>query len=146
MAIRNYPNAEQIWPWCVVLAAGRKRYSIKSSEDRSFFFLHQKTILPDTIQPNMFTNLASDNIDCLEETLTGKGTTHRLNGIVVQPTVYGPHLPCAELPAIAKRKQQSITHEVQPLARYIAGKRAGPNSISVVEDTNSLMKEAKKHS
>ena len=112
----------------------------------AFFFLHQKTILPDTIQPNMFTNLASDNIDCLEETLTGKGTTHRLNGIVVQPTVYGPHLPCAELPAIAKRKQQSITHEVQPLARYIAGKRAGPNSISVVEDTNSLMKEAKKHS
>ena len=92
----------------------------------------------------MFTNLAWDNIDRLEETLTGKGTTHRVNGIVVQPNVYGPSLPCAELPAIMKRKQRSITHEVQPLATYIAGERVGPKPISVGEDTNSPMKEAEK--
>ena len=104
--------------------------------------LNQTTILPGTIQQNVFTNLAWDNIDRLEETLTGKGTTHRVNGIVVQPTVYGPHLPCAELPAIMKRKQRSITHEVRPLATYIAGERVGPKPISVGEDTNSLMKEA----
>ena len=106
--------------------------------------LNQTTILPGTIQPNVFTNPAWDNIDRLEETLTGKGTTHRVNGIVVQPTVYGPHLPCAELPAIMKRKQRSITHEVQPLAAYIAGERVGPKPISVGEDTNSIMKEAEK--
>ena len=67
--------------------------------------LYQTTILPGTIQPNVFTNLAWDNIDRLEETLTGKGTTHRVNGILVQPTVYGPHLPCAELPAITDEEQ-----------------------------------------
>ena len=66
--------------------------------------LNQTTILPGTIQPNLFTNLARHNIDRLEETLTEKGTVHQVNGIVVQPTVYGPHLPCTELPAIMKRK------------------------------------------
>ena len=66
--------------------------------------LNQTAILPGTIQPNVFTNLARHNIDRLEETLTEKGTAHQVNGIVVQPTVYGPHLPCAELPATMKRK------------------------------------------
>ena len=36
--------------------------------------LNQTTILPGTIQPYVFTNLAWDNIDRLEETLTGGGT------------------------------------------------------------------------
>ncbi|KAK3738575.1 hypothetical protein QZH41_001183 [Actinostola sp. cb2023] len=72
--------------------------------------LNQTTILPGTIQPNVFTNLAWDNIDRLEETLTGKGTTHRVNGIAVQPRVFGPHPPPAELPPILKRKQRSISH------------------------------------
>ena len=53
-----------------------------SSEARTN--LNQTTILPGTIQPNVFTNLAWDNIDRLEETFTGKGTTHRVNGIVVR--------------------------------------------------------------
>ena len=45
--------------------------------------LNQKLVLPGTIQPNVFPNLAWDNIDRLEETLTGKGTTHRVNGTAV---------------------------------------------------------------
>ena len=106
--------------------------------------LNQATILLGTIHPNVFTNLAWDNIDRLEETFIGKGTTHRVNGIAVQPMVYGPHLPCAELPAIVKRKQRSITHKVQPLTTYIAGERVGSKHIIVSGDTNSLMKEAEK--
>ena len=58
--------------------------------------------------------------------------------------VYGPHLPCAELPASLKRKQRSITHKVQPLTTHIAGERVGPKPIIVSGDTNSLMKEAEK--
>ena len=45
--------------------------------------LNQKLVLPGTFHPNVFPNLAWDNIDRLEETLTGKGTTHRVNGIAV---------------------------------------------------------------
>ena len=92
----------------------------------------------------MFTNLEWDNIDCLEETLTGEGTTHRVNGIAVQPRVYGPQLPCAELPAITKRKQRTITHEVQPLTTYIAGERVGPQVLHASDDTNNFHKEAEK--
>jgi len=44
--------------------------------------LNQKVILPGIIQPNVFTNLAWDNIDRLE-TLTGEGTTHRVTRIAV---------------------------------------------------------------
>ena len=45
--------------------------------------LNQKLVLPGTIQLNVFPTLAWDNIDRLEETLTGKGTTHRVNGTAV---------------------------------------------------------------
>ncbi len=37
--------------------------------------LNQRLILPHSIQPFVFTNLAWDNIDRLQETLTGSGTT-----------------------------------------------------------------------
>ena len=85
--------------------------------------LNQTTILPGTIRPNVFTNLAWDNIYRLEETLTGGGTTHRVNGIAVQPRVYCPYPPSVAPPAIEKRKQRAITHEVQPLNTYISGER-----------------------
>ncbi len=49
--------------------------------------------LPEQIQPFIPTTLAWDNIDRLEETLSGGGTSHRVNGIAVQPMMYGPHLP-----------------------------------------------------
>ena len=91
--------------------------------------LNQTTRLLGTIQPNVLTNLAWDNIDRLEETLTGGGTTHTVNGIAVQPRVFGPHLQAPQLPPILKQKQRSIIHEEQPLPTYIAGERIGPGRI-----------------
>ena len=38
---------------------------------------------PASIKPHVFTNLAWDNIDRIEETLSGKEPSHRVNGIVV---------------------------------------------------------------
>ena len=43
--------------------------------------------IPSSILPCVPTHLAFDNIDRLEETLTGSGTSHRVNGIIVQPRV-----------------------------------------------------------
>lgn len=45
--------------------------------------LSQTRILPGTIRPYVFTNLAWDNIDHLEETSTRGDTTRRVNGIAV---------------------------------------------------------------
>ena len=38
---------------------------------------------PDNIKPHISTSLAWDNIDRLEETLSGRGTSHRVNGIAI---------------------------------------------------------------
>ena len=41
--------------------------------------LDERVSLPAPIKPHVFTNLAWDNIDRIEETLSGKGTSHRVN-------------------------------------------------------------------
>ena len=46
--------------------------------------------LPDNIRPFISTTLAWDNIDRLEETLSGAGTSHQVNGIAVQANHFGP--------------------------------------------------------
>ena len=96
-------------------------------------FNHQ-VVLPASIKPHVFTNLAWDNIDRLEETLNGKGTSHRINGIAVQANICGPHLPRDELPHIEKLKQRSVAIEHQQLEDYVAGVRVGPQPLSTRDD------------
>ena len=50
--------------------------------------------LPQHIHAHSYvsTNLAFDNIDRLEETLSGSGTSHKVNGIAVQSKVQGLQL------------------------------------------------------
>ena len=72
--------------------------------------VNQKVVLPASIKPYVFTHLAWDSLDRLGEIFTGKGTSHRVNGIAVQPKVYGPHFLRDELPPmpIEKMKQRSL--------------------------------------
>ena len=58
-------------------------------------------IVPRIIQPNMFSTFCWDDIDILEETLSGQGTTYCTNGIVVQRQVAG----CEPLPVVVQYKQ-----------------------------------------
>jgi hypothetical protein len=88
--------------------------------------LNQQTLIRASIQPYAFINLAWENINSLEETLSGKGISHRVNGIVVQVRVYGPHLPKQTFPEIAKKKQRSLDVFDLGLTTYIAGQRVGP--------------------
>lgn len=74
---------------------------------------NQKVILAASIKPHVFTSLAWDSINRLEEALTGKSTSHTVSGIVVQANAYGPHLPRAELPHMKKQTQRSVTAEDQ---------------------------------
>ena len=97
----------------------------KASEDR--------VPLPENFQPYVNTTLAWDNIDRLEETLSGEGTSHRVNGIAVQPRVLGPQLPPQSEPVIVKERKRSIDIPPSFIPVYNAGDRVGPPSRKYVE-------------
>ena len=65
------------------------------------------------------TILAFDNIDRLENTLSGGGTSHRINGIAVQHEVYGPHPEPIAVPRVEKSKQRSLAPAETPLSIFI---------------------------
>lgn len=93
--------------------------------------------LPDTVYPYLMTTLSWDNIDILEETLTGGGTSHRINGIIIQQNSNGPHLPKAEIQVpqlTGKRKPRSIVIEDLNLPYYHRGQKHGPGEIQCKGD------------
>lgn len=99
--------------------------------------------LPSNIYPNVFTTLAYDNIDRLEETCSGAGTSHRVNGIAVQAKVIG-HVPQRVMPTVTKTKKRSISPKTFLLPIYNAGQRVGPPSTpSVDADTTVQVQDAK---
>ena len=92
--------------------------------------------LPDNIQPHVSTTLAWDNIDRLEETLSGEGTSHRVNGIAAQARHFGPQLPPEPSTHIVKTKKRSVEAlDTENLPIYNAGDRCGPHSRTFVEVT-----------
>ena len=98
--------------------------------------------LPSDIHPGVFTTLAWDNIDRLEETLSGGGTSHRVNGIAVQRKLIGP-LPDRRTPIVEKSKRRSITSETDTIPLYIAHKGVGPQFIFTTEhDTTAAVNSA----
>ena len=103
--------------------------------------------LPQNIHLYIETTLAFDNIDRLEETLSGGGTSHRVNGIAIQPETEGPRLQRDMYP-IVKSGQRSLTGFVDDvhLPIYHAGEKVGPGSrsssseVEVPETTQSYIK------
>ena len=84
--------------------------------------------LSDNIKPYISTSLAWDNIDRLEDTLSGGGTSHRVNGIAIQAGHFGPDFPPAQVaPVITKSKQRSLeVVSERDIPIYNAGERCGP--------------------
>ena len=92
--------------------------------------------LPDNIKPHVSTTLAWDSIDRLEETLSGEGTSHRVNGLAVQATHFRPQLPPQSSTHIVKTKKRSVEAlDAENLPIYNAGERCGPCSRRFVEVT-----------
>jgi len=80
--------------------------------------------------------LAWDNIDRLEETISGEGTSHGVNGIAVQTKPIGDHpAETRALPCIPKTKKRSIEAVEMLLPIYNAGERTKSPVIQTV-DTN----------
>ena len=88
-----------------------------------------KVPLSENISPFVSNTLPWDNIDRLGQTLSGGGTSHRVNGIAVQAVHFGPQLPPAPVPAMVKSKKRSIdTVDDANLPIYKACNRRGPPS------------------
>ena len=85
--------------------------------------------LPSKIISCIPTNLAFDNIDRLEETLSGTGTSHRVNGIIVQPQVTIVEKP-RETEKVPTVKRRCIDPPQLMLAPYyVSGERVGPPKV-----------------
>ena len=91
-------------------------------------------MIPDTIvqhreniHAHVSTTLAFDNIDRLEETLSGSGTSHRVNGIAVQPKVQDPQLRsvATEMPKGKQMCHVEFNDELNVLI-YNASAKVGP--------------------
>ena len=87
-----------------------------------------KVVLPDELQKAVPTTLVYDNIDRLEETLSGSGTSHRVNGIGVQEGLVGPlfQRPVQDIP---KSKRRSLEFTTHILPSYISGQRPQPPEL-----------------
>ena len=82
-------------------------------------------LIPEEMQPYQQTSIVYDNIDCLEETQSGAGTTHRVNAILTQKVFIGPKL-LQNLIDIPKTKQSSLFVEPLQLPVYNVGIRPEP--------------------
>ena len=82
-------------------------------------------VLPSSSHPCIPSSLAYDNIDRLEETLSGGGTSHRVNGIMIQPQVHTAQPQETEAQFLT-RKERSVTAVPLDIPEYNAGNRLGP--------------------
>ena len=91
------------------------------------------SVLPSNAQPGVFATFCWDNNDLKEETLSGKGTTHCTNGIMIQPKVQG----CQERPlmATAEARSKHRAFKMPPIEInfFPSGKRLGPPPINLSE-------------
>ncbi|XP_066917320.1 uncharacterized protein [Clytia hemisphaerica] len=98
----------------------------------------EKVQLPETTEKETFAMLAEDNIDRLEETLSGEGTTHKVNSIIIQPDVKktieidGRGGSFTTEPVHTKRRSFKSTPTL--LEDYILGKRVGPKATSAAKE------------
>ncbi|CAG9821970.1 unnamed protein product [Phaedon cochleariae] len=92
--------------------------------------------LPSDVHQSIPTVLAFDNIDRLEETLKGSGTSHRVNGIIIQPFTESSITRSQNaLPTLApiNEKIRKIEIDDRPLPCYIEKTRNGPLPIEAAD-------------
>ena len=88
--------------------------------------------LPGNIFPVFFTTLVWDNIDRLEETLGGEGTSHRVNGIAMQERLPNT-TPTQPKSSVLRTKKRSIDAPPLMLPTYNAGQRPSPPVTKTAE-------------
>ena len=88
--------------------------------------------LPECIHLYVFTTVAYDNIDFIEETLTGEVTSHQVNEIIIQPLVYG-HIQKSLYSSMQKKQKQRriLTAEIG-LPVHNTGQKIEPGFVRTV--------------
>ena len=89
--------------------------------------------LPTDLRPGIFTTLVWDNIDRLEETLSGGGTSHRVNGIAIHQKDLYEDVELRVPPRVPKTKKRSISGDSHSIPIYNAGKRMGPKPLERID-------------
>ena len=90
--------------------------------------------IPENIRVELPATLVWDNNDFGEETLSGKGTTHNTNGIIIQQTVASES---ASLPSTSSRQRTRVRSVNPPplnLSTYTRGRRSGPQNAVLKVD------------
>lgn len=90
-------------------------YACTSYPKKALYFQSRET-------PYVPIVLVWDHIDRLEETLTGSGTSSRVNGIAIQPGVFGPNL-LRHSKAVPKAMQRFIAVSLPTLPVYASSNR-----------------------
>ena len=99
--------------------------------------------VPDGFQQGILTVMVFDNIDFTEETLSGAGSTHNMNGIMFQRHTQIAGSTVAELTStpVSKRKK-SFVAPVAELDQYFSGQRQGLSlnqaSASISQEENHM--------
>ena len=97
---------------------------------------HQSSgcVPPSNIVPGVFSIFCYDNNDLQEETLSGKGTTHCTNGIVIQRQTHGCHLQPDEKKKKGSQKKQSFVARQINIERYVSGKQVSQQPVLLLEE------------
>ena len=101
--------------------------------------------VPSYISPLSFATFCWDNNDIIEETLSGQGTTHCTNGIVVQRQVQfaanQPYPTTSVQRAASNCRQRSIKCPPQLDIDFVAGQREQPALIAMGSELLTLFSE-----
>lgn len=91
--------------------------------------------IPSNIKGGVFTSFCWDNNDLLEETLSGSGTTHCTNGIVIQrQSDWCENQGEVLQQYVGTRKRSLMVDSTQNLDVFHSGRRSGPNEkLCVIE-------------
>ena len=86
--------------------------------------INQHGLIPAACHEGMHSIVVWDNIDYSEETITGEGTSHHTNGILIQ------HAPCRETTLVphepVNRRDRSLATVSTPILPYDRQARTGP--------------------
>ena len=86
--------------------------------------------------------LTWDNIDRLEETIGGQGTSHRVNGIAIQAKAANLEL-VESLPSVEKTKKRSIEAASIIMPSYNVGQRERPPQTKSIEVNSTTYQYAR---
>lgn len=93
----------------------------------------RSNLVPDGIRTGVFATIVSDNIDFDESTLTGEGTTHHTNSIIIQTTSGQTNNATTAVqearPKLAKRKHVADVDDIE-IELYPKRAKVGPVGVT----------------